>query len=310
MRSLGRFAEMKSRRNVFVDYLSKPDKYPLQYFWVNFIFITPALGLAVNGLSNIVFTDLCDFLVGKIGGSKLGWQLLISFCCIGIVLLMASNVSQRLRRLKSKIWGNPELETRVQRLRTGETFAGLIAIASYKKNAATETPAEYAIRHHWEKGQLKHCWLICSKDVLKSTDEAIQSLNAQNIPINLFKHDGSGFKQQFDKPINGGLNLYQIQIQSKTDDSLDLAHDPNYIRELVDWIYQDAIDEMGLAEEDIIADYTGGTKSMTAGVVLACTHPERRIQYIWSQYNERGEIQHSEVWEVKVSYKIQPIKAA
>ncbi|HEY5868208.1 MAG TPA: hypothetical protein VI542_22040, partial [Candidatus Tectomicrobia bacterium] len=37
----------------------------------------------------------------------------------------------------------------------------------------------------------------------------------------------------------------------------------------------------GLSERDIIANYTGGTKSMTAGMVLACsTSEERDTEYM------------------------------
>lgn len=36
----------------------------------------------------------------------------------------------------------------------------------------------------------------------------------------------------------------------------------------------------GFGESDIIADYSGGTKSMTSGMVLACALPERKLQVL------------------------------
>jgi hypothetical protein len=77
----------------------------------------------------------------------------------------------------------------------------------------------------------------------------------------------------------------------------------------VDSIYRDATDEMGLAEQSIVADYTGGTKSMTAGMVLACVSPNRRLQYIWNELNEDRSLKRADFCEVMVSYKIKPIRS-
>jgi CRISPR-associated protein (Cas_Cas02710) len=57
----------------------------------------------------------------------------------------------------------------------------------------------------------------------------------------------------------------------------------------VEEIYAEAKDKFNLTEEGIIADYTGGTKSMTSGMVLACTSPNRALQFMKpQQYTEDG----------------------
>ena len=56
--------------------------------------------------------------------------------------------------------------------------------------------------------------------------------------------------------------------------------DPQKSYYLVRSIYEEA-KAFGLSEGDVIADYTGGTKSMTAGMVLACsTSEERDAEYM------------------------------
>ncbi len=48
---------------------------------------------------------------------------------------------------------------------------------------------------------------------------------------------------------------------------------------------------------------------MTAGAILAGASPDRRLQYIRSQYDDRGQFipGTEEVMEVDIAYRIQPI---
>jgi hypothetical protein len=59
------------------------------------------------------------------------------------------------------------------------------------------------------------------------------------------------------------------------------------VRKTVDEVFDHA-DDFGLKQSDIIADCTGGTKSMTLGVILACLEEDRDIQLIGSQYKSDG----------------------
>jgi hypothetical protein len=302
---------MKPKRNILLTVLSHPDRYPLQYFWLNFIVITPVIGLAVNGFSGILFEKICGKLNGVLGLSKAWWQVTFSILCLIFVVLLAINIQQQFQRLKTIFSDEPELDTSVSSLK--DTFRGLIAIAS-TRSPKFESPAESAIWHHWQKTprQLEYCWLICSQDALKSIHHVIEGLIAKGVPIKVWRHDGSMYQLQRDEPKEKRLELYltptkQMQMQNGSD--ADLAHDPKYMRELVDSIYRDATDEMGLAEQSIVADYTGGTKSMTAGMVLACLSPNRRLQYIWNEFNEDRSIKRADFCEVMVSYKIKPIRS-
>ncbi len=87
----------------------------------------------------------------------------------------------------------------------------------------------------------------------------------------------------------------------------ELINDPNHIRQLINSIYIQATEQTGLSPIDFIADYTGGTKSMTAGMVLACSKPERKLQYLVSDRDSHGKIIDSQMMKVTLSYRIKAI---
>jgi CRISPR-associated protein (Cas_Cas02710) len=65
-------------------------------------------------------------------------------------------------------------------------------------------------------------------------------------------------------------------------------------KETVDRIYAEQLN--GIAEEDIIADFTGGTKPMTVGMVFACLTPSRSLQYVPAEYDkDRGMVPHDPI---------------
>jgi hypothetical protein len=61
--------------------------------------------------------------------------------------------------------------------------------------------------------------------------------------------------------------------------------DPFSVQEthdLVQRIYAEAVPQAGLSEDDVIADFTGGVKPMSAGMVLACGE-RRAMQYMYGR---------------------------
>jgi hypothetical protein len=117
------------------------------------------------------------------------------------------------------------------------------------------TAAENAIKAHL--GNLQHCWIIAGPDSpgakptsRQNAEQLIQTYGALKPAVAFY--------------IKG----------------LDDEHNPGRAFHLVQAIYHEAFAH-GLAEGDIVADYTGGTKSMTAGMVLACSvSEERNAQYM------------------------------
>lgn len=61
-------------------------------------------------------------------------------------------------------------------------------------------------------------------------------------------------------------------------------------RDIVARIFKEA-SELGLKEDDIVADFTGGLRSMTLGMILACLDRGRDIQFQGTHYDENGKQQ-------------------
>lgn len=114
------------------------------------------------------------------------------------------------------------------------------------------TAAENAIKVHLSA--LEHCWVIYGPDRpgQKPTSRENAELLSQRYKENLSKKS--------------------IIFHFRGIEDEDNPQESYYI---VRSIYEEA-KALKLSEKDIIADYTGGTKSMTAGMVLACSISEER----------------------------------
>ncbi|MCL1475012.1 hypothetical protein [Argonema antarcticum] len=279
----------KSFLNIF-KIISEPARSPVIYFLLYFFIVTPFLGLFINGLSTVIFEAGCTLLAENFGFTKVFWQFWVAVAFAGLLvfLLMISQVPQLIREVRDRVFNQPP-QINTNELR--ETFPGLIVLASpTPKNGTRPTPAEVVIRHHLQNGKLQHCWIIC-------TDQSLPE--AQNIIDKLVKEKKCK-SQIFHYP---ELVTQNLLVKEEVLDLLvpnDRADDPNYICELVDAIYGEAKALYNMDNSQIITDYTGATKSMTAGVILACTHPDRRLQYI-SQNTDK-------LIEVEISYNLKPLK--
>ncbi|MBV8857231.1 MAG: DUF1887 family protein [Acidobacteria bacterium] len=105
-------------------------------------------------------------------------------------------------------------------------------------------PVEKAIEYHSE--MLERVWLIAT-----TASESV----AYEIRE---KYDGLGIK----------FDIVHL------DDEFDVQK----AQAVVEGIYASRLD--GMAEEDVTADFTGGTKMMTVGMIFGCLSPARRLQYV------------------------------
>ena len=135
---------------------------------------------------------------------------------------------------------------------------GLIVLSSVGQGIGS---AESAILYHWQGSKKEHtepvlevCWII--------TGGAASEQSATGL-IKKLVQDGIPAK------------IWQLKTLSAEN-----ADNPEAVHQLVDEIYREAKEKYRLDEEDVIADYTGGTKSMTSGIVLACTSPRRPLQFM------------------------------
>jgi len=139
---------------------------------------------------------------------------------------------------------------------------GLVVLVS--QGRSSEIPARGAIMYHWggrtdkqEQGVLQHCWLITSRQPSKEPPEPYQSAwkNAQDL---IALCDRLGIAS----------HLKEIDPE-----------DPEDVFDAVNAAFQEAR-KLKLSEGDIVADFTGGTKMMTVGMILACTPLNRAAEYM------------------------------
>ena len=100
---------------------------------------------------------------------------------------------------------------------------------------------------------MEHCWVVTGgSESEQSAAGLIGTLVREGIPTN---------------------HLHSVPI------SLADSDNPEAVYRSISDIYAEAVDR-DLQEDEIIGDYTGGTKSMTAGMILACAAPLRHLQFM------------------------------
>lgn len=265
---------------------------PTRNFLAFFLVGTLLFSLVSDGVSYLFWDLLGTWVEGRWGVSQDWFRggLTVGLLLLLLGLTYGTNLAQTLmlQLRRSPLFAPVDVpEANVAPLE--RTYPGLIVAMSPKKNS----PAEEAIWFHWNRGQRPHvqdCWIICTERSLAFMTELAERLTAQGVTQILRLHYGAYVLDNPERP----EEPLSLLVPEK------LVDDPNYIQQLVDAIYADA-ERLGLAESEVIADYTGATKGMTAGMLLACTRPERPLQYI-SQVNP------GRVMAVRVSYRLRPIR--
>ncbi|MGF1495424.1 MAG: CRISPR-associated protein [Elainellaceae cyanobacterium] len=279
---------MTSKRNSILEAISDPTK----NFLATFLISTLLFSLIADGVSVLFWGNFSDWLQTQLGiasKNQLQGYILLVLVILVLFLIYSTNLAQRLRTLlmKWRIFGT-EIPDRASVVPLKRTSPGLIVLMSTRD----DSPAEFAIRHHWNRGQpphLQHCWVICTKSSEDYAKKMKQRLLADGIDENqLHLYYGS---YKLNDPSQPGLTL----TMSDRD-----ADDPDTILNLVNAIFLDA-QSKGLDESDILVDFTGGTKPMGVGTVLACAAPARRLEYL-------AQTQPPQLMEVRVSYKVKPVR--
>lgn len=280
-----------TKKSWLAEALKHPEKHPFIFVFV----ISLTLAVAGNGLSNLVLDTLCTWLEQQTKVLKLIWQLGVVGGSGSFLALNLTNISAL---WQSRFRRSIPAQAKVRALAPSNTARGLIAFMSL----SVESPAKTAISHHWQNGhgKLEHCWLICGgNDSLAKATELVDLLVANGLPPRMF-HFGTTCTYP-----NPDDRTHQLSLVP----NLNLANDPSHIRQIIEAIYNSAEAEpYSLSENDLIIDYTGGTKSMTAGAILAGASPDRRLQYIVSDYDDKNKPINSRVMEVDISYQVKPTK--
>lgn len=117
---------------------------------------------------------------------------------------------------------------------------GLIGFVSTNESAHLKKALEY----HGD--QLERVWLIASDDAEDMAEQIKQEFESAQCRIKVI-------------PLGNPF-------------------EPLHTKQAIELIYNSQLE--GLTEADVVADFTGGTKPMSAGMIFACLSPQRRLQYI------------------------------
>jgi len=129
-----------------------------------------------------------------------------------------------------------------------------------------------AIMSHTSR--LEHCWLIGTT----ATDPGVPGSSIY-IPalIEYLRHE-RGLKCAFHCGPECNLPL--------DDDALVFTKTLDLVRHV--FVQAEKDGEVGLQAKEVIADFTGGTRSMTLGMILACLDGDRDIEMIGTHYDAAG----------------------
>ncbi len=273
------------KRNPIIEILADPTK----FFLINFVIGTLAFTIISDGFSALFWDQVKTLANAQPWMSEFWFTFLFTLGLLSIVfsVIYSINFTQWIGSQLTAfgLLSEPD-STNVAPLKA--TYPGLIVLMSLNPQ---DSPAEVAIRHHLKNNRLKYCWVICTRDSCEPARKMIEQLKQQGAESVRFYYGGD--------PIENVEQRDRSLTLTVPDDKVD---DPNYICNLVEGIYADA-DRYGLTESDVIADYTGGTKGLTVGLLLACAKPARSLQYI-------SQVHHPPIMEVKINYKLKQSKRA
>jgi hypothetical protein len=174
-------------------------------------------------------------------------------------------------------WGRVEPDTRMFQARRCK---GLIAFAVPGLGIAT---ARKAIQYHAAFGDaLEIVWLFCSDFSLANAELLAAEVSAARpaIEVALVRMSDAGFQ------------------------------DVETVQETIESTVYGALHELGWLESDVVIDFTGGTKTTTAGAILSGLPTSRRMEFVPAE--KKNEVGYGtdagDPREVRIDYRMRRIR--
>lgn len=203
----------------------------------------PLVSLLVGAVTlGIAVNAGTDLIVQRIGRE---WTVVLALLVTGAIVVFARPLGSLARAIWELFQARVvEVEGRVRGHR------GVIVLASPGPGI---TSAEGAIRYHLTTRTLAYCWLVTGgPSSEQSAARLVETL------------------------VREGMSMDQFHVVALSPMDSD---NPEAVYRRINGVYTEA-GNLGLGEDEIIGDYTGGTKSMTAGMILACAAPRRHLQFM------------------------------
>lgn len=226
---------------------------------------TPVLFVIGAVLLGLVSNAAYECLRGRLGG-PIG--VLAVLAGVAVLLIVASVLYTLIVKDLS-----PSVGVSVPGKPVGQ-HEGLIALVSYGR--VSDIPATAAIRYHLGDtdgrgaGSLRYCWLIATEPPREDALDPTAGV-------------GAGIAEPAQSSARNATNLrerHKDRLEKIEVITIGDADDPEDTFVAVDEAYRRARKRYGLKARQVIADFTGGTKAMTAGMVLACVGQGRRLEYM------------------------------
>jgi len=220
----------------------------------------PAWTFIGIGIASIWFNTLSGLLVHVLGdvfhsGTQTGF---LRYAPEGIAIILPGLFIVGMAKWQASQADLSRIRAHGSDLRLPERKQVLILLVS--KFAS----AEYAIRYHMEESaphrQLKQIFLI------HSNAEAAGYFGNSSKPV-----ADEIVKMVQDVSSILGIRPPEVKIMAGVSPA-----DAQDTFERVNRVYR----ESGFDPRDIIADFTGGTKPMTTGMIMACLPPQRELEYV------------------------------
>ncbi len=213
--------------------------------WI-FLWGLLAIGLITNAASNILHDFFDSLLHDWLINANLSADWITIIC--GVILIIIVLVSFDLPKLLRRWVGRAPNIRMISDTSTVPRYRGLITMVSSGPNIV-KLPAYVTLCHHLktgiqDKAGLEYGWLLAGP----GTGEFSSIANAEKL------------KQEF---LSKGVK--EIFIVALKD-----ADNPQEVFDAVNGIYTYAQKALEISSDELISDYTGGTKSMTFGLALAC----------------------------------------
>lgn len=193
--------------------------------------------------------------------SNLAYDVLISPGDVGPTLLIPLIASVVITLLAYGLYKldarrQPRIEVTVDESRLAQAMPGLIWLLG----PGFPHHLTFALSHHRKGGGGEQCWLIMQKDV-EQVERAFLELDEYLLAEKL------------------DVRLHRLYIDKPDAEDTYRAARAIWDREAL---------EQGLQPEMVIGDITGGTKPMTAGLVLAAIAADRVLEYVESDRDHQG----------------------
>lgn len=245
----------------------------------------PATVLVGAALLGIVSNGLYELLRDRLGGPLI--TLTAGVLLIVIIVLVVEPLARVRAWIRTRLRTSAEIRGDVRRRK------GLIALVSPEHAGGRQAVDEALAYHCMDEGKnqvLRWCCLIAGPGAGDPAQRMVSSREKA---------------ERLQKELEGkGITARVIWI-----DSEEKGGDPLTTMALVERAFSEAA-HAGLGPEDVIADYTGGTKTMTAGMILACARPDRKLEFMKPRaYKPDGTADRaagSEPREVDIAFTLLP----